>query len=75
MKEIEKITKSVEYIAYHLCEYKDTPKATNWLLQDYLDKAWELVKNHEATEVEALHIRDLGRLVNMILDSSENILF
>lgn len=75
MREIEKITKAVEYVAYHLIEYKDTTKETRLLLQGYLDKAWELAENHEASEDEALHIRDLGRLVNMILDSNEQIVF
>lgn len=75
MKEIKKITAAVEYIAYHLSEYKNSVNATKATLQDYLDKAWALVEKHEASEDEALHIRDLGRLINMVFDSDNQIVF
>ena len=75
MKKIEKITMSVTYIVYHLCEYAhDTEKLKN-TLQEYLNEAWKCVGNMEATEDEALHVRDLCRLVNMILDTDERIIF
>lgn len=74
-REIENITLSMEYIVYHLSEYVDDTKNLKETVQEYLDKAWELVEKHEATTQEALHIRDLGRIVNMILESNINIVF
>lgn len=74
-REIEKITLSMEYIVYHLSEYVDDTKNLKETVQEYLDKAWELVEKYEATTPEALHIRDLGRIVNMILESNTNIVF
>ena len=74
-REIENITLSMEYIVYHLSEYVDYTKNLKETVQEYLDKAWEFVEKHEATIPEALHIRDLGRIVNMILDSNTDIIF
>lgn len=74
-REIENITLSMEYIVYHLSEYVDDTKNLKETVQEYLDKAWELVERYEATTQEALHIRDLGRIVNMILESNTNIVF
>jgi hypothetical protein len=74
-REIENITLSMEYIVYHLSEYADDTKKLKETIQEYLDKAWVLVEKYEATTPEALHIRDLGRIVNMILDSHNNIVF
>ena len=75
-REIERITLSVEYIVYHLFEYAhDTKKSLKETMQEYLDKAWELVEKCQATETEALHIRDLCRIVSMILDSDNEIVF
>ena len=75
MKKIEKITLSVTYIVYHLNEYAHDTEMLKEILQKYLDEAWECVKNMEASKSEALHIRDLARLVNMILSSEEEIIF
>lgn len=75
MKKIEKITLSVTYIVYHLNEYAHDTEMLKRTLQEYLDDAWQCVKNMDASENEALHIRDLARLVNMILDSEEEIVF
>ena len=75
MKKIEKITLSVTYIVYHLNEYAHDTEMLKQTLQKYLDEAWECVENNEASENEALHIRDLSRLVNMILESEEEIVF
>lgn len=75
MKKIEKITLSVTYIVYHLNEYAHDTEMLKQTLQKYLDEAWECVKNMEASKNEALHIRDLARLVNMILNSEEEIVF
>ena len=75
MKKIEKITLSVTYIVYHLNEYAHDTEMLKQTLQKYLDEAWECVENNEASENEALHIRDLSRLVNTILDSEEEIVF
>lgn len=74
-REIENITLSMEYILYHLSEYVDDTKNLKETVQKYLDKAWELVEKHEATIQDALHIRDLGRIVNMILESNKAIVF
>lgn len=74
-REIESITLSVEYIVYHLFEYTHDVKSLKDTMQEYLDKAWELVEKHEATIPEALHIRDLGRIVCMILESNTDIVF
>lgn len=75
MMKIEKITLSVTYIVYHLNEYAHDTEALKEILQKYLDEAWECVKNLEATKTDALHIRDLGRLVHLILTSEEEIIF
>lgn len=75
MKKIEKITLSVTYIVYHLNEYAHDTEMLKQTLQKYLDEAWECVENNEASKNEALHIRDLSRLVNMILESEEEIVF
>ena len=75
MKKIEKITLSVTYIVYHLNEYAHDIEMLKETLQKYLDEAWECVENMEASECEALHIRDLTRLVAMILDSEKEIVF
>lgn len=75
MKKIEKITLSVTYIVYHLNEYAHDTEMLKQTLQKYLDEAWECVENNEASKNEALHIRDLARLANMILDSEEVIVF
>lgn len=75
MKKIEKITLAVTYIAYHLYEYANSEDKLRETLQEYLDEAWECVENLEASEGEALHIRDLARLVNMIIESDKNIVF
>lgn len=75
MKKIEKITLSVTYIVYHLNEYAHDTEMLKEILQKYLDEAWECVKNLEATKTDALHIRDLGRLVHLILTSEEEIIF
>lgn len=75
MKKIEKITLSVTYIVYHLNEYAHDTEMLKQILQKYLDEAWECVENNEASKNEALHIRDLSRLVNMILESEEEIVF
>ena len=74
-REIEKITLSMEYIVYHLSEYVDDTKILKETMQEYLDKAWKLVEKYEATTPEALHFRDLGRIVCMILDSQNDIIF
>lgn len=74
-REIERVTLSVEYIVYHLFEYAHDTQSLEATMQEYLDKAWELVEKHEATIPEALHIRDLGRIVNMILESNTDIIF
>lgn len=74
-REIERITMSVEYIVYHLFEYAHDTKSLRDTMQGYLDKAWELVEKYEATENEALHIRDLAKCVCMILDSDNEIIF
>lgn len=68
MKKIEKITLEVMYIVYHLYEYVYDVEKLKDTLQEYLDEAWECVENMEATKHEALHIRDLCRLVCMILE-------
>lgn len=73
MREIEIITKATEYIVAHLNEYKDTSEEIKWKLQDYLDKAWNLQYNSEASEDEVLYIRDLRRLVIMFFDVIERI--
>lgn len=75
MKDIEKITLSVTYITYHLYEYAHDTEKLKDTLQEYLDQAWECVENMEATEDEALHIRDLCRLIDMILSSEDQIVF
>ena len=75
MRKIEKITSAVTYITYHLYEYAHDTEKLKEALQEYLDQAWECVENMDATEGEALHIRDLCRLVNMILDSDEQLVF
>ena len=75
MKNIEKITLSVTYITYHLYEYAHDTEKLKDTLQEYLNQAWECVENMEATEDEALHIRDLCRLINMILNSEDQIVF
>ncbi len=75
MKKIEKITSSVKYIVYHLNEYAHDTEGLKRTLQEYLDQAWECVENMEASEDEALHVRDLARLANMILDSEKEIVF
>ena len=75
MKKIEKITLSLTYITYHLYEYAHDTEKLKDTLQEYLDQAWGCVENMEATNDEALHIRDLCRLVNMILDSDEQLVF
>lgn len=75
MKNIEKITLSVTYITYHLYEYAHDTEKLKDTLQEYLNQAWECVENMEATEDEALHIRDLCRLVNMILNSDNQLVF
>lgn len=75
MMKIEKITLSVTYIVYHLNEYAHDTEALKEILQKYLDEAWECVKNLEATKTDALHIRDLVRLVHLILTSEEEIIF
>ena len=75
MKKIEKITMSVTYIVYHLYEYAHDTENLKDTLQEYLDEAFECVENMEATEDEALHIRDLGRLVCMILESDNQLVF
>lgn len=74
-REIERVTLSVEYIVYHLFEYAHDKQSLEATMQEYLDKAWELVEKHQATIPEALHIRDLGRIVSMILDSDNEIVF
>ncbi len=73
--EIERITMSVEYIVYHLFEYAHDTKSLRNTMQEYLDKAWELVEELKATEDEALHIRDLAKCVNLILDADDMIIF
>lgn len=75
MKNIEKITLAVTYIVYHLYEYAHDIEKLKDTLREYLNEAWECVENMEATEDEALHIRDLCHLVNMILDSDNRLLF
>lgn len=75
MKKIEKITLSVTYIVYHLNEYAHDTEMLKQTLQKYLDEAWECVENMEASEDQALHVRDLARLVCMILDSEKEIVF
>ena len=75
MKKIEQITLAVTYIAYHLYEYANNEDKLRETLQEYLDEAWECVENLEASEGEVLHIRDLARLVNMIIESDKNIVF
>ena len=75
MREIDKITMSVEYIVYHLYEYATDTLQTRTRLQEYLDQAWDLINEFQATKDEALHIRDLARLVSMIFDSEHLILF
>lgn len=75
MKEIDRLTMSVEYIVYHLYEYATDSLQTRTRLQEYLDQAWGLVNEFQATKDEALHIRDLVRLVSMIFDSEHLTLF
>lgn len=74
-REIENITLSMEYIVYHLFEYAHDTKSLKDTMQEYLDKALELVEKNEATIPEALHIRDLCRIVCMILESDTDIVF
>nr|DAW42112.1 MAG TPA: hypothetical protein [Caudoviricetes sp.] len=66
---------SVEYIVYHLNEYAANTRETRDILQGYLDQAWNLVEEVQATKDEAFHIRDLARLVSMIFDSDNEIVF
>ena len=75
MKEIDRLTMSVEYIVYHLYEYATDSLQTRTRLQEYLDQAWGLVNEFQVTKDEALHIRDLVRLVSMIFDSEHLTLF
>lgn len=75
MKKIEKITMSVTYIAYHLYEYAHDTENLKDTLQEYLDEAWKCVENMEATVDEALHIRDLCLLVNIILEADTELVF
>lgn len=75
MKKIEKITMSVNYIAYHLYEYANDTENLKETLQEYLDEAWKCVENMEATECDALHIRDLCLLINMILATDTVLVF
>lgn len=75
MKKIEKVTLAVTYIVYHLYEYAHDTVNLKDTLQEYLDEAWECVENMEVTEGEALHIRDLCRLVCMILESDNQLVF
>lgn len=70
MKEIKKITSAVEYIVYHLSEYKDNEEATRTALQDYYNKAWKLFHVNEASEVEVLQIQKMCKTVCMIFNSS-----
>ena len=70
MKEIKKITSAVEYIVYHLSEYKDNEEATRTALQDYYNKAWKLFHANEASEVEVLQIQKMCKTVCMIFNSS-----
>lgn len=71
--EIQKVTEAMQYVVYHLSEYEE--ESLKRLSQGYLDRAWDLFDRGEATEYEALHIRDLGRIVCMILDSKKEIVF
>lgn len=73
--EIEKVTMSVEYVVYHLFEYAHDVQSLRDKMQEYLDKAWELVRENRATEEEALHVRDLAKCVCMILDADKEIIF
>lgn len=75
MREIEKLTMSVEYITYHLFEYVHDVQSLRDTVQEYLDKAWELVEENRATEYEAFHIRDLAKCICMILDADNDIIF
>lgn len=75
MKEIKKITSAVEYIVYHMNEYKDNEESTRTKLQDYYNKAWELFYTNEASEAEAIHIQKLCKIVCAIFDSKETVLF
>ena len=75
MREIEKVTMSVEYVTYHLFEYVHDVQSLRDTVQEYLDKAWELVEENRATEEEALHIRDLAKCICMILDADNEIIF
>lgn len=75
MKEIEKVTVSVEYVTYHLFEYVHDVQSLRDTVQEYLDKAWELVEENRAAEEEALHVRDLAKCICMILDADKEIIF
>lgn len=68
MNKINRINLAVDYIVLHLDEYKNDFESLKQTMQNYLDEAWKLVEDYEATEGDALRIRDLARTVNGIIE-------